>query len=64
MEPEVFATVMEEVLDSLPEEFHDRIRHVAVLWKTMVLFRFGGFGLLGHLSHSCLYHLQSLPCLW
>jgi predicted Zn-dependent protease with MMP-like domain len=31
MEREAFAKVMQEVLDSLPEEFRDRIRNVAVL---------------------------------
>jgi len=31
MEREQFAMVMQEVLDSLPEEFRDRIRNVAVL---------------------------------
>jgi predicted Zn-dependent protease with MMP-like domain len=31
MEREEFAKVMQEVLDSLPEEFRDRIRNVAVL---------------------------------
>jgi predicted Zn-dependent protease with MMP-like domain len=33
MEREAFAKVMQEVLDSLPEEFRDRIRNVAVLVK-------------------------------
>jgi predicted Zn-dependent protease with MMP-like domain len=31
MERVAFAKVMQEVLDSLPEEFSDRIRNVAVL---------------------------------
>jgi predicted Zn-dependent protease with MMP-like domain len=31
MEREQFAKVMQEVLDSLPEEFRSRIRNVAVL---------------------------------
>jgi predicted Zn-dependent protease with MMP-like domain len=31
MERQAFAKVMQEVLDSLPEEFRDRIRNVAVL---------------------------------
>ena len=31
MEREAFAKVMQEVLDSLPEEFRSRIRNVAVL---------------------------------
>jgi predicted Zn-dependent protease with MMP-like domain len=31
MEREQFATVMQETLDSLPVEFRDRIRNVAVL---------------------------------
>jgi predicted Zn-dependent protease with MMP-like domain len=31
MERKAFATVMQEVLDSIPEEFRDRIRNVAVL---------------------------------
>ncbi len=31
MEREKFAKVMQEVLDSLPEEFSSRIRNVAVL---------------------------------
>ena len=31
MEREAFAKVMQEVLDSLPKEFRDRIRNVAVL---------------------------------
>jgi len=31
LEREAFAKVMQEVLDSLPEEFRDRIRNVAVL---------------------------------
>jgi predicted Zn-dependent protease with MMP-like domain len=31
MEREEFAKIMQEVLDSLPDEFRDRIRNVAVL---------------------------------
>ncbi len=31
MQREAFAKIMQEVLDSLPEEFRDRIRNVAVL---------------------------------